>query len=91
MGLRESTLELYRHTYERWPMNRIDMRSTTLDAVRNHLQARREARLRRLALERDLALYRSERDLNELYEMLSRHDDSETVAIRDIVARNRAA
>lgn len=73
------------------PMNRTETYTTRLDALRRRLQARREARLRRLSLERDLAQYRSPSELQEMRAMLSRYDDRETLALRDLVGRNHAA
>jgi hypothetical protein len=53
-------------------MNDIDTQRPR-QGLRRQLQARRDARLRRLTIERDLALYRSPRDLQDLYAMLGRH------------------
>jgi hypothetical protein len=73
-------------------MNHTETRTTRLEALRRRMQARREARLRRVSLERDLALYRSPGDLQEMHAMLSRYDDDrETLAMRDMVSRNHAA
>jgi hypothetical protein len=71
-------------------MNRIDTQGRW-QGLRHQLQARREARLRRLTLERELALYQSPQDLQDLYAILDRHDDNETVEIRKILSRKRAA
>jgi hypothetical protein len=73
------------------PMNHTETRTTRLGALRRWLQARREARLRRLSLEHDLAMYRSPSELQEMRAMFSRYDDRETLAMRDMVGRDHAA
>jgi hypothetical protein len=46
----------------------------------------RTARQERKRLERELATYRTEADLYDLYAILDRHDDAETALVRDILA-----
>ena len=52
---------------------------TALRAGRNALTARR-------ALERELATFTSQSDLDDLYAMLDRYSDQETAQIRHILA-----
>jgi hypothetical protein len=55
---------------------------TALHAVRHALTAHQ-------ALERDLAGYTSQSDLDDLYAMLDRYSDRETAQIRHILAARR--
>jgi hypothetical protein len=59
-------------------------------ALRGQLQHSREARTTRKALERELATYTSQSDLNDLHAILDRHPDEETAPIRRILARHVA-
>ena len=58
-------------------------------ALRGQLHASRDALTARKALERDLASYTSQSDLDDLYAMLDRYSDRDTVQIRRILAARR--
>ena len=60
-------------------------------ALRGHLQHTRDARAARKTLERDLASYTSQADLNDLHAILDRYSDRETAQIRRILASRRVA
>ena len=62
------------------------MAASLLTAVREHIRENREARHGRAALERELASYSSESDLNDLHAILDRYSDHETAQIRRILA-----
>ena len=62
------------------------MTASLLSAVREHIRENREARVGRAALERELASYSSESDLNDLHAILDRYSDNETAQIRRILA-----
>ena len=55
-------------------------------ALRGQLRATRDALTAHQALERDLASYTSQSDLDDLYEMLDRYSDRDTAQIRRILA-----
>ena len=59
--------------------------------LRDELREAREARAARKALERDLASYTTQADLNDLDAILDRHSDAETADIRRILAGRRTA
>ena len=59
-------------------------------ALRGRLRATRAALTARQSLERDLASYTSQSDLDDLYAMLDRYGDRETAQIRRILAARRA-
>ncbi len=59
-------------------------------ALRRRLRATRAALTARQSLERDLASYTSQSDLDDLYAMLDRYGDRETAQIRRILAARRA-
>jgi hypothetical protein len=59
-------------------------------ALRRRLRATRAALTARRSLERDLASYTSQSDLDDLYAMLDRYGDRETAQIRRILAARRA-
>lgn len=59
-------------------------------AFRSQLQHTRDARATRRALERDLATFTSQSDLNDLHATLDRYSDHETAEIRRILARRAA-
>jgi hypothetical protein len=59
-------------------------------ALRGQLQHTRENRATRKALERDLATYTSQSDLDDLHAILDRYSDQETIRIRRILARRAA-
>ena len=63
--------------------NRLTSLWTT---VRTQLRDSREAYVARAALERELASYSTPEELNDLHAILDRHSDSETAAIRRILA-----
>jgi hypothetical protein len=54
--------------------------------VRQQVRETREARAADAALERELAAYRSQEDLNDLHAILDRYPDAETAGIRRILA-----
>lgn len=66
-------------------------RTIGLTAIRDELREAREARAARKALERDLASYTKQADLNDLDAILDRHSDAETADIRRILAGRRTA
>ena len=59
-------------------------------ALRGHLQHTREARATHKALERELASYTSQSDLDDLHAILDRHTPAQTAEIRRILARRAA-
>ncbi len=59
--------------------------------VRNELHTRRVARDLTKALEMDLASFRSAADQADLDAILDRHEQAETVEIRRVLNRQRAA
>jgi hypothetical protein len=63
--------------------------AASLAAIRDELREAREARAARKALERDLASYTRQADLNDLDAILDRHSDQETADIRRILAGRR--
>jgi hypothetical protein len=58
--------------------------------VRQQVRDTREARAADAALERELAAYRSQEDLNDLHAILDRYPDAETAGIRRILATQRS-
>jgi hypothetical protein len=58
--------------------------------VRQQVRDTREARAADAALERELAAYRSQEDLNDLHAILDRYSDAETAGIRRILATQRS-
>ncbi len=64
-------------------------RRPRLAAIRDELREAREARAARKALERDLASYTRQADLNDIDAILDRHSDEETADIRRILAGRR--
>jgi hypothetical protein len=58
--------------------------------LRGQLQHTRDALAARRALERELATYTSQSDLNDLHAILDRYSDQETAGIRRILARRAA-
>jgi len=59
-------------------------------AVRDQVRENRDAHAARAALERELASYSSQADLNDLHAILDRYSDHETAEIRRILAAQRA-
>jgi uncharacterized protein YpiB (UPF0302 family) len=64
-------------------------RARAAAAIRDELREAREARAARKALERDLASYTTQADLNDIDAILDRHSDEETADIRRILAGRR--
>jgi hypothetical protein len=58
--------------------------------IRTQLRDSRDARAARASLERDLAGYNSESDLDDLHAILDRYSDKETRQIRRILAHQRS-
>jgi hypothetical protein len=59
-------------------------------ALRGQFEHARDTRATRRALERELATYTSQSDLDDLHAMLDRHPDHQTAEIRRILARRAA-
>ena len=59
-------------------------------ALRDQFRASRHALTAQRALERELANYTSQSDLDDLYAMLDRYSDQETAQIRRILAARHA-
>jgi len=55
-------------------------------SVRHQVRESREAHASRAALERELASYHSESDLDDLHAILDRYNDRDTAQIRRILA-----
>ena len=58
--------------------------------VRTQLRESRDAHAARASLERELASYSSEADLDDLHAILDRYSDTETADIRRILAAQRS-
>ena len=58
--------------------------------VRTQIRDSRDAHAAKAALERDLATYTSQADLNDLHAILTRYSDQETADIRRILASQRS-
>ena len=58
-------------------------------SVRTQLRESRDAHAARATLERELASYNSQADLNDLHAILDRYSDRETAQIRRILAAHR--
>jgi hypothetical protein len=69
--------------------NTINLLSPPWLAIRAQLRSILEARAEHKSLERDLAVYTSENDLNEMGAILDRHGDVYTEDIRSILAAQR--
>ncbi|MEU7480248.1 hypothetical protein AB0A63_30015 [Lentzea sp. NPDC042327] len=65
-------------------MTRHDL---SVKSLRSNLAVRRDARLKRRSLERQLASYTTESDRLELDAILSRHSAEETGELRSIINR----
>ena len=72
------------------PATTIHPRTPLLTTLRGQLQHTRDARATRRALERELATFTSQSDLNDLHAILDRYNDHETAQIRRILARRAA-
>lgn len=78
-------------------MNDNEIESTTTAPVlpaawstlRRELATRRQAYLARQQLRRDLSSYTSQADLDDLYAVLDRHDDSDAAVVRHILNQQR--
>lgn len=64
--------------------------SPTWTTARGQLGHRRQAHAARKSLERELAAYTSESDLNDLEAILDRHSEADTAVIRRILASRRS-
>jgi hypothetical protein len=62
-------------------------RAPLWSALRAQLQNTREAHATRRALEREIATYNTQSDLDDLHAILDRHSDHETADIRRLLAR----
>jgi hypothetical protein len=58
--------------------------------VRTQLRESRDARAARASLQRELATYNSQADLDDLHAILDRYTDQETKDIRRILAAQRS-
>jgi hypothetical protein len=65
-------------------MTRHDL---SVKSLRSSMATRRDARMKRRSLERQLASYTSESDRIELDAILSRHSAEETTELRSIINR----
>lgn len=63
--------------------------SRLVATVRDDLRERRQARVSRRTLERELAAYTSPADINDLLGSLQGQDDAAAEQVRDIVLRNQ--
>jgi hypothetical protein len=59
--------------------------------VRKQVRENREARAAHATLERELAAYSSQDDLNDLHAILDRYPDTATASIRRILATQRSS
>jgi hypothetical protein len=66
--------------------NHVPALVATWDAVREDLAQRRAARLARKQLERELASYTTQADLNDLYALLDHYDDADAAAVRAVLS-----
>jgi hypothetical protein len=66
------------------------LRTPVWTALRGQVQHTRDAHAARKSLERELATYTSQSDLNDLHAILDRYTDQETADIRRILARRAA-
>jgi len=64
--------------------------TTLWTSVRSQLRESRDAHVARAALERELASYNSQADLNDLDAILDQYSDRETRDIRRILAAQRS-
>jgi hypothetical protein len=65
-------------------------RTPLLTALRGQLEHSRDARTTRKALQRELAAYTSQSDLDDLHAILNQYPEEETADIRRILARHTA-
>ena len=62
---------------------------STITAIRSRIRETRDAHGAKAALERELASYTSQSDLNDLHAILDRYSNQETAKIRRILATQR--
>ncbi len=62
------------------------MATSLLTAVRDHIRESRDERAARASLQRELSIYHSDADLNDLHAILDRYNDQDTAQIRRILA-----
>jgi hypothetical protein len=55
-------------------------------AARDELRGRRQARADRKQLERELATYRTQAELDDLHALLDSNDDADSALVREILA-----
>ena len=67
----------------------INLLSPPWLAIRAQLRSVMDARAEYKSLERDLAVYTSENDLNEMEAIIDRHGDTHTGDIRSILSAQR--
>ena len=65
-------------------------RTPLLTTLRGQLEHSRDARITRKALQRELATYTRQSDLDDLHAILTRYTEEETADIRRILARHTA-
>jgi hypothetical protein len=70
-------------------MSATNLLSPVWTTIRTQLRDRIEARTEHRTLERELAGYVTESDLNDLEAILDRHSDTDTAVIRRILAGRR--
>jgi hypothetical protein len=66
------------------------LRTPLWTALRGQWEQTRDARAAHRALERELATYTSQSDLDDLHAILDRYSEEETAEIRRILARRAA-
>ena len=62
----------------------------TITAIRDRIRNSRHAHAERTALERELASYSSQSDLDDLHAILDRYSDRDTAQIRRILAAQQS-
>jgi hypothetical protein len=73
-------------------MNKISIlrpSAQMVTTVRDEVRDRRQERTARRTLERELALYSTPAQINDLLGSMGGHDDTEVEEIRDILLRNQ--
>jgi hypothetical protein len=73
------------------PTTEKDRHMPTMTTIRARTRAARGARATRRTLERELASYTTEEDLNDLHAILDRYSYQETADIRRILAARSCA
>ena len=64
--------------------------TAAMASVRDELRTRRETRAARRQLFRDLSVYTSAADLDDLYATLARYDDERSAPVREVLDRIHA-